>query len=47
MGWMWGVVFFDEGRGMAELQLVEVGAMGGEELCEATACVGEFGGENG
>ena len=40
------VVFFDEGRGVAQLELVELRAVRGEELREAAACVREICGED-
>ena len=38
-------MFFDEGRGVAEFELAEVGTVGGGELGEAAASVAETGGE--
>ena len=41
-----GIVSFDEGRGVAELKLVELGTVHSEEFHEAAACVGEISAED-
>ena len=41
-----GIVSFDEGRGVAELKLVELGTVHSEEFNEAAACVGEISAED-
>ena len=40
------MVFFDEGRGVAKFELVEVGTVDGRELGEAAVCIAETGGED-